>query len=61
MAIKKEIWLVKHPYRVKLASNAIFTIKELITYIKKLQKLDYDIKSGNIDKNFGLEFFLLNI
>lgn len=51
----------EHPYRVKLASNARFTIKELITYIKKLQKLDYDIKSGNIDKNFGLEFFLLNI
>ena len=51
----------EHPYRVKLASNARFTVKELITYIKKLQKLDYDIKSGNIDKNFGLEFFLLNI
>ena len=51
----------EHPYRVKLASNARFTIKELITYIKKLQKLDYNIKSGNIDKNFGLEFFLLNI
>ena len=51
----------EHPYRVKLASNARFTVKELITYIKKLQKLDYYIKSGNIDKNFGLEFFLLNI
>lgn len=51
----------EHPYRVKLASNTKFTINELTTYIKKLQKLDYDIKSGNIDKNFGLEYFLLNI
>lgn len=51
----------EHPYRVSLALNTNFKISELINYIKKLEQLDYDIKSGNIDKRFGLEFFLLNI
>ena len=51
----------EHPYRVKLAMASNYKISELIDMLKKLYKLDYDIKSGNIDKNFGLELFLLNI
>lgn len=51
----------EHPYRVKLALSSNFTEDNLIENMKKLVKLDYDIKSGNIDKNFGLELFLLNI
>ncbi len=51
----------EHPYRVKLALSSEFMIDEIIENMKKLIKLDYDIKSGNIDKNFGLELFLLNI
>ena len=50
----------EHPYRVKLALSSNYTEKELIKIIKKLYKLDYDIKVGNIDKNFGFELFLLN-
>ena len=50
----------EHPYRVKLALSSDYTEKELINNIKKLYKLDYDIKTGNIDKNFGFELFLLN-
>ena len=50
----------EHPYRVKLALASDYTEKELINNIKKLYKLDYDIKTGNIDKNFGFELFLLN-
>ena len=49
----------EHPYRVKLALSSNYSEKELIDNIKKLYKLDYDIKSGNIDKNFGLELYLL--
>ncbi len=51
----------EHPYRIKLAINSTFSIPKLVSYIKQLQKLDYDIKSGNIDKNFGLEMFLINM
>ncbi len=51
----------EHPYRVKLAIKSNFTINELIFYLKKLGELDYNIKSGKIDKNFGLEMFLFNI
>lgn len=51
----------EHPYRVKLALSSNFTEENLIENMKKLVQLDYDIKSGNIDKNFGLELFLLNI
>lgn len=51
----------EHPYRVKLAISSQFTINELKTYLIKLGELDFKIKSGEIDKNFGLEMFLLNI
>ena len=51
----------EHPYRIKLAINSNYQISELKNAIKKLYKLDYDIKTGLIDKNFGFELFLLNI
>ena len=50
----------EHPYRIKLALQTDYSEKELINNIKKLYKLDYDVKSGNIDKNFGFELFLLS-
>ena len=51
-----------HPYRVKLAIGNLYnyTESDLLHYISKLGKLDEDIKTGNIDKNVGLELFLLN-
>ena len=49
----------EHPYRIKLALSSDYNVEELINNIKKLYKLDYDIKSGNIDKNLGLELYLL--
>lgn len=50
----------EHPYRVKLALSSDYTEEELIKNIKKLYKLDNDIKTGIIDKNFGFELFLLS-
>ncbi|AUD62571.1 DNA polymerase III subunit delta [Tenericutes bacterium MO-XQ] len=44
-------------YLVKNAQKADFNILE--THLKKLSKLDYDIKSGKIDKKLGLELYLL--
>lgn len=51
----------EHPYRVKLALSSSFTINELTNFLKELERLDFKIKSGQIDKNFGFEIFLLNI
>lgn len=50
-----------HPYRVKLAIETNYKIKDIEEMIKKLHQLDYDIKSGAIDKNTGLDNFILHI
>lgn len=50
-----------HPYRVKLSLEADFTINELKEYLLNLHKLDYQIKSGRIDKQRAFENFLLNL
>lgn len=50
-----------HPYRVKLAIDNYYSLSSLENVLKKLHQLDYDIKSGKIDKNMGLEKFLLDI
>jgi len=51
-----------HPYRVKLAINNIYyyTESDLLKYLDKLAILDRKIKLGEIDKNTGLELFLIN-
>lgn len=52
-----------HPYRVKLAleKSRNYSSKTLLNYLEQLADLDINIKSGNIDKNLGLELFILNI
>lgn len=51
-----------HPYRVKLAreKNLNFRKENLEKILKELSLLDYNIKSGKIDKYAGLELFLMN-
>lgn len=44
-------------YLVKNAQSIPFN--QLENHLKKLSKLDYDIKSGKIDKKLGLELYLL--
>ncbi len=44
-------------YLVKNAQGIPFV--QLENHLKKLSKLDYDIKSGKIDKKLGLELYLL--
>ncbi len=50
-----------HPYRIKLAlqKGKTFTDDILLDYLNKLADLDYSIKSGKIDKEIGLELFLI--
>jgi DNA polymerase-3 subunit delta len=51
-----------HEYRVKLALAARKSMGEprLVGMIERLYELDYNIKSGQIDRFYGFELFLLN-
>jgi DNA polymerase-3 subunit delta len=51
-----------HEYRVKLALAARKSLDEarLIGILERLYELDYNIKSGQIDRFYGFELFLLN-
>lgn len=52
-----------HPYRVKLAlsKSRCFTSEVLLNYLEQLANLDINIKTGKIDKELGLEMFLLSV
>ena len=53
--------LKEHPYRISLALKNDYSIEELKDNLEKLAKLDLDIVSGKVDKEFGFEMYLLNI
>lgn len=50
-----------HPYRIKKAKEKTYsyTKEKLEIILNKLSDLDYNIKSGNVDKYAGLELFLI--
>lgn len=50
-----------HPYRVKIASEVKLEEKELLKYLKLLADLDENIKLGKVNKDVGLELFLLSL
>lgn len=52
-----------HEYRVKkaLEKSRNYSEKKLLSKLEEIADLDYNIKSGKIDKNIGLELFILNI
>lgn len=52
-----------HPYRIKLAltKGSMFQDDILILYLERLAELDINIKSGKIDKDLGLELFILSL
>lgn len=49
------------PYRIKLTKKKLYNYTEqtLLTYIKKLAKIDHDIKLGIMDKSLALELFII--
>lgn len=51
-----------NPYRVKFTINKLYTYNEdmLLEKIKKLGKIDYDIKLGIMDKRLAIEMFILD-
>jgi DNA polymerase-3 subunit delta len=54
-------YLSVHPYRVKLAREVRLNEKELLKYISLLADLDEGIKMGDVNKDTGLELFLLKL
>lgn len=55
--------LESHIYPVKLAieKGRMYSDKILLNCLEKLADLDFQIKSGQIDKNIGLELFILSM
>lgn len=49
------------PYRIKLTKKKLYNYNEqtLLNYIKKLAKIDHDIKLGIMDKSLALELFII--
>ena len=52
-----------HPFRVKkaLEKGYKYSSSTLRYYLEQLEKLDVDIKRGNINKDFALELFILGV
>lgn len=52
-----------HPYRVKLAAQNArkYDANILLRYLEQLANLDIQIKTGQVDKELGLELFILSI
>lgn len=53
--------LEQKPYSIKKASEKMhkYSSEELLNYLVRLADLDINIKTGKIDKNLGLELFIL--
>ena len=51
-----------NPYRVKYSVKKIYSYSEdmILENIKKLAKIDHDIKLGEMDKNLALKLFILH-
>ena len=51
-----------HEYRCRLALQAQkqYTLEEVLGILDQLYQLDYNIKSGQIDRYYGFELFLIN-
>lgn len=49
-----------HPYRVKTSIQKLYSYSEgmILEYIRKLAKMDHDIKLGLMDKRLSLELFI---
>lgn len=52
-----------HPYRIKLAAQNAkrYDSNILLEYLKQLSDLDINIKTGKIEKELGLELFILSV
>lgn len=51
----------QYPIQKAIQKGYNYDSKLLLNYLNKLSELDINIKTGKIDKNIGLELFILNI
>lgn len=51
----------QYPIQKAIQKGYNYDSKMLLNYLNKLSELDINIKTGKIDKNIGLELFILNI
>ncbi|MFD0715054.1 DNA polymerase III subunit delta [Paenibacillus sp. GCM10027626] len=53
----------QHPYAVKLAAEKArkFSVAVLGLHLNRIAELDYEMKTGKMDKILGLELFLLSL
>lgn len=56
-------YLKEHPYRVGISINYSrnISLNELVKMLKNLSILDYEIKTGEIDRFKGLETYFINL
>ncbi len=52
-----------HPFRVKLAAGQanLFSEQELVQIMNKIAEMDYEMKSGKMDKQLLLELFIMSL
>lgn len=52
-----------HPYGIKIAAEQAkrFSFDQLSAVLGQLAELDYGMKTGRVDKNLGLELFILRL
>ena len=50
-----------HPYRIKMGAKQVarYASQEILLAYEKLVDLDYSIKSGQVEANLGIEYFIL--
>lgn len=55
--------LAIHPYRVKLAKEKAraYDNAKLLSYLNALADLDYNVKTGKVNNELGLELFIMSI
>lgn len=51
----------KYPVHLAIVAGYKYKPNVLLSYLEKLADLDIGIKTGNIDKNLGLELFILGL
>ena len=51
----------QYPIQKAIQKGYNYDSKILLEYLNKLAELDINIKTGKIDKNTGLELFIINI
>lgn len=59
--ISNQLDVKKYPVHLAIVSGYKYKSSVLLSYLEKLADLDIGIKTGTVDKNLGLELFILEL